>query len=114
MIFVAPWLPLWRLAVAWTKLHRRWLLAGLMFEQAIHHIVLEDNIAAVEAAEARRDRLTAQIETMLPDWTLALPSVQCAADDAAVHARWNSMRRDAVDCRNWAISSPLFADPCAG
>ena len=56
--------------LAWTKLHRRWL-AGLIFEQAIHHIVLEDYIAAVEAAEARRDRLTAQIETMLPDWTLA-------------------------------------------
>src|SRR6202158_3434156 len=55
---------------AWTKLHRRWL-AGLIFEQAIHHIVLEDYIAAVEAAEARRDRLTAQIETMPPDWTLA-------------------------------------------
>src|ERR1700751_5784310 len=55
---------------AWPKLHRRWL-AGLIFEQAIHHIVLEDYIAAVEAAEARRDRLTAQIGTMLPDWTLA-------------------------------------------
>ena len=55
---------------AWTKLHRRWL-AGLKFEQAMHHIVLEDYIAAVEAAEARRDRLTAQIEAMLPDWNLA-------------------------------------------
>src|SRR5206468_3577611 len=55
---------------AWTKLHRRWL-AGLKFEQAVHHIVLEDYIAAVEAAEARRNRLTAQIEAMLPDWTLA-------------------------------------------
>jgi transposase len=55
---------------AWTKLHRRWL-AGLKFEHAVHHIVLEDYIAAVEAAEARRDRLTAQIEAMLPDWTLA-------------------------------------------
>jgi transposase len=55
---------------AWTRLHRRWL-AGLKFEQAAHHIVLEDYIAAVEAAEARRGRLTAQIEAMLPDWTLA-------------------------------------------
>jgi transposase len=55
---------------AWTKLYRRWL-AGLKFKQVVHHIVLEDYIAAVEAAEARRDRLTAQIETMLPDWTLA-------------------------------------------
>ena len=32
---------------------------------------LRDYIAAIEAAEARRDRLTAQIEAMLPDWTLA-------------------------------------------
>jgi transposase len=55
---------------AWTKLHRRWL-AGLKFEQVVHHIVLEDYIAAIEAAKARRDRLTAQIEAMLPDWTLA-------------------------------------------
>jgi hypothetical protein len=48
---------------AWTKLHRRWL-AGLKFEQAVHHIVLEDYLAAVEAAEARRDRLTAQIDAI--------------------------------------------------
>ena len=37
-------------------------MAGLKFEQAVHHIVLEDYIATVEAAQARRDRLTAQIE----------------------------------------------------
>src|SRR5271169_5789729 len=55
---------------AWTKLHRRWL-AGLKFEQPIHHTVLEDYIQAVEAAAARRDRLTAQIAAMLPEWTLA-------------------------------------------
>jgi transposase len=54
----------------WTQLHRRWL-AGLKFEQPVHHIVLEDYIAAVEATAARRDRLTAQIETMLAGWTLA-------------------------------------------
>jgi transposase len=55
---------------AWTQMHRRWL-AGLRFEQAIHHIVLEDCIAAVEAATARRDRLEASIEAALPDWSLA-------------------------------------------
>jgi transposase len=55
---------------AWTKLHRRWL-AGLRFEQAAHHLVLEDYIQAVDAAAARRDRLTAQIAALLPDWTLA-------------------------------------------
>src|SRR5277367_3111856 len=55
---------------AWTKLHRRWL-AGLRFEQAVHHLVLKDYVQAVEAAAARRDRLTAQITAMLPEWTLA-------------------------------------------
>jgi transposase len=55
---------------AWTQLHRRWL-AGLKFEQTVHHLVLEDYIQAIEAAQTRRDRLTAQIEAMLMDWTLA-------------------------------------------
>ena len=51
-------------------MHRRWM-AGLRFEQAAHHIVLEDCIAAVEAATVRRDRLEAHIEAALPDWSLA-------------------------------------------
>ena len=33
--------------------------------------MLEDCIAAVEAATARRDRLEAHIEAALPDWSLA-------------------------------------------
>jgi transposase len=55
---------------AWTLMHRRWL-AGLRFEHAVHHIVLEDCIAAVEAAAARRDRLETHIAAALPDWSLA-------------------------------------------
>jgi transposase len=55
---------------AWTLMHRRWL-AGLRFEQAVHHLVLEDCIGAIEAATARRDRLEAHIETALADWSLA-------------------------------------------
>ncbi len=55
---------------AWTLMHRRWL-AGLTFKQAVHHIVLEDCIAAIEAATARRDRLEAYIEAALPEWSLA-------------------------------------------
>ena len=50
-------------------MHRRWL-AGLSFEHAAHYIVLEDCIAAVEAATARRDHLEAHIEAALPDWSL--------------------------------------------
>jgi transposase len=55
---------------AWTQLHRRWL-ASLKFDEAVHHVVLEDCIAAVEAAAARRDRLEAHIDAALPDWSLA-------------------------------------------
>ena len=55
---------------AWIKLHRSWL-AGLRFEQAVHHLVLEDYVQAVEAAAVHRDRLTAQIAAMLPQWALA-------------------------------------------
>ena len=51
-------------------MHRRWL-AGLRFDQEIHHVVLEDLIATVEAATERRDRLTRQIEMALPGWSLA-------------------------------------------
>jgi transposase len=59
---------------AWTLMHRRWL-AGLKFEHAVHHIVLEDCIAAIEAATARRDRLEAHIEAALAGWSLA-PAVR--------------------------------------
>jgi transposase len=55
---------------AWTQMHRRWL-AGLRFEHTVHYIVMEDCIAAVEAAMARRDRLEAHIEAALADWSLA-------------------------------------------
>jgi transposase len=55
---------------AWTQMHRRWL-AGLTFEHAAHYIVLEDCIASIEAATARRDRLEAHIEAALTDWSLA-------------------------------------------
>ena len=65
---------------AWTLLHRRWL-ASLKFEQPVHHIVLEDCIAAIEAATARRDRLEAHIEAALPEWSLA-PVVPSAAGTA--------------------------------
>jgi transposase len=43
----------------------------LRFEHAVHHIVLEDCIAAVEAAAARRYRLEAHIAAAPPDWSLA-------------------------------------------
>ena len=93
---------------AWTKLHRRWL-AGLKFEQAVHHIVLEDYIAAVEAAEARRDRLTAQIEAMLPDWTLApvVAALQTMRGMALVNAA--TLIAEVGDCSRFANPRQLMA-----
>jgi len=87
---------------AWTKLHRRWL-AGLKFEQAVHHLVLEDYIQAVDTAEARRNRLTAQIEAMLPDWTLA-----------PVVAALQTMRGMALVASSPAVSPRPATAPLAG
>ena len=72
---------------AWGPMHRRWL-AGLCFEQAAHHVVLEDMIATVEAATARRDRLTQEIEARLDDWSLApvVRAVQALRGMALVNA----------------------------
>jgi len=55
---------------AWTQMHRRWL-AGLKFDQAAHYLVLEDCIATVDAAVARRDSLEVHIEAALSGWSLA-------------------------------------------
>lgn len=55
---------------AWTLAHRRWL-SGLAFEHPAGQIVLQDYIHAVADGEARRDRLTRQIEALLEQWPLA-------------------------------------------
>ena len=76
---------------AWTLMHRRWM-AGPRSEQAAHHIVLEDCIAAVETATARRDRLEAlDIEAALPDWSLA-PVVR-ALQALRADGLWSRRRR---------------------
>ena len=54
---------------AWTLMHRRWL-ADVHFEQPAHYLVLEDCLAVIEAATARRDRLEAHIHSALADWSL--------------------------------------------
>ncbi len=65
---------------AWTLLHRRWL-ADLRFEQPAHYLVLEDCIAVIEAATARRARpcgglvqaVATRIASSLPDSLRAAP-----------------------------------------
>ena len=61
---------IYRGARAWTLAYRRWLTT-VRFDHPAQQIVLQDYIHAVEDAEARRDRLTRQIEEVLPSWSLA-------------------------------------------
>jgi transposase len=51
----------------WTRRHRSWL-AGLCFEQRAQQIVLAEYRAAHAEAEARRDRLTHEIERLMASW----------------------------------------------
>jgi transposase len=58
----------------WTQAYRRWLTT-VRFDHPAQQIVLQDYIHAVSDAEARIDRLTQQIEEMVPQWSMA-PVVQ--------------------------------------
>src|SRR5437899_1162435 len=55
---------------AWTLAYRRWLTT-VRFAHPAQQIVLQDYIHAVQDAEARLDRLTRQIEELLPRWAMA-------------------------------------------
>ena len=93
---------------AWTLMHRRWL-AELRFDQPAHHIVLEECIAAVEAATARRNRLEAHIDAMLPDWSLApvVRSLQALRGMAMVAAA--TLVAELGDITRFAKPSQLMA-----
>jgi transposase len=53
----------------WTGAYRRWL-ARVRFDHPAQQIVLQDYIHAVEDAEAWVERLTSQIEDLLPTWSM--------------------------------------------
>jgi transposase len=61
---------IYRGARAWTLAYKRWLTT-VRFDHPAQQIVLQDYIHAVQDAEARRDRLTRQIEELLPSWSMA-------------------------------------------
>lgn len=54
----------------WTRMYRRWL-ATVRFDHPAQQIVLQDYIDAVTDAEERVERLTGQIETLVPQWSMA-------------------------------------------
>jgi len=73
---------------AWTSAYRR-RLTTVRFDHPAQQIVLQDYIDAVQDAEARRDRLTRQINELLPSWSmapvaLALPAMRGVALVVAV------------------------------
>jgi transposase len=54
----------------WTKAHLRWI-RELKFDHPAHHILIEENLAAIRDSQDRLDRLEQQIMNLLPSWTLA-------------------------------------------
>jgi transposase len=55
---------------AWTLAYRRWLTT-VRFAHPAQQIVLQDYLHAVQDAEVRLERLTRQIEELLPSWSMA-------------------------------------------
>jgi transposase len=60
----------------WTKMHIEWI-RRLKFDHPAHHIVIEENLAAIRDGQERQARLEQQIARLLPDWSLA-PVVRAA------------------------------------
>jgi len=54
----------------WTLAYRRWLTT-VRFDHPAQQVVLQDYIHAVADAEARVERLTRQIEDLVPQWSMA-------------------------------------------
>jgi transposase len=83
---------IYRGARAWTLAYRRWLTT-VRFDHPAQQIVLQDYIHAVEDAEARRDRLTRQIEELLPNWSMAsvvvaLQAMRGVRSGRSGHRKW--------------------------
>jgi transposase len=54
----------------WSKAHIRWI-RELKFDHPAHHILIEENLAAIRDSQDRQARLEQQIMNLLPSWALA-------------------------------------------
>jgi transposase len=54
----------------WTKPHINWIRC-LKFEHSAHHILIEENLAAIRDSQDRLSRLEQQIMRLVPGWALA-------------------------------------------
>ncbi len=93
---------------AWTKAHRRWL-ATLGFDHPARQIAMQEYIDAIETAEARRERLMAEIEALLPEWSLApvVAAVQAMRGMALITAV--TLIAEVGDLRRFASPPQLMA-----
>jgi transposase len=55
---------------SWTRAHLAWI-KELTWQHPAHRILVDDHLAAITAALARRDRLTREIAALVPDWRWA-------------------------------------------
>jgi transposase len=71
----------------WTHKHRRWL-DTLSFAQRAHQRMFAEQLAALDQAAARRDRLTADIAELVPAWSLAwlVAALQALRGYRLIHA----------------------------
>jgi transposase len=61
---------IWLGKTSWTAAHLAWI-GGLAWQHSAHRILVDDHLAAIAAARARRDRLTREIEALVPGWRWA-------------------------------------------
>jgi transposase len=96
---------------AWSLAHRRWLTM-VRLEHPARQIVLQDDLHAVQDAEARRDRLTTrQIEELLANWSMApvVAALQAMRGVALVVAV--TVVAEVGDFRRFANPRQLMGDP---
>lgn len=65
----------------WTRKHRLWVTAQ-RFDHPARQIAFEELVQAVEETQARRDRLTKQMQELAPSWSLALEPQQIVLGEA--------------------------------
>ena len=92
--------------------YRRWLTT-VRFDHPAQQIVLQDYIYAVQDAEARRDRLTRQINDLLPSWSMAPVAIALQAMCGVALVVAVTVVAEVGDFRRFANPRQLMAYPIA-
>jgi transposase len=92
----------------WTKKHRAWL-GQLPLKHEAHHRAVDEMLQALDEANARCQRLTADIAALLPDWSLAwlVDALQALRGFALINA--TTLASEIGDPRRFAKPSQLMA-----